>query len=193
MVKLMQNDTQECITNFLFIGKPFEELTHYDLVIILGNDYYKETALTLKKLLEENKITSDTKIIISGNKGTLNKTITDTEAEIIYHHLRDFGLDLNCELEKHATNIKENLLYSKEIIKDFNLYSQILVIGKSFVGRRVLMCLDALDYPLSKIDYYGLESDITKSNWSTTPTYQNRILEELERISIYTKNKDLKL
>ena len=152
MVKLMQNDTQECITNFLFIGKPFKELTHYDLVIILGNDYYKETALTLKKLLEENKITSDTKIIISGN-----------------------------------------LLYSKEIIKDFNLYSQILVIGKSFVGRRVLMCLDALDYPLSKIDYYGLESDITKSNWSTTPAYQNRILEELERISIYTKNKDLKL
>ena len=51
----MINDTKEEITKFLFIGKDYECLTDYDLVIVLGNNFYKETALVLKKLYDDER------------------------------------------------------------------------------------------------------------------------------------------
>lgn len=189
----MQNDTRAKITDFLFIGKSWEDLEVYDLVIILGNEFYKENALTIKKLFDDKKITLDTKIIISGNKGSINKGIGEAEAEIIYKHILELGLDLDCILEKNATNIKENLLYVKEIIKDFSIYKKILIIGKSFIGRRVLMSLDKLDYPLQKIHFYGLEVDIRKEDWFKLEGPKKRIMEELERIANYTLKGDLKM
>ena len=193
MVKIMHNDTRKKITDFLFIDTPWQDLTIYDLVIILGNDYYKENALTIKKLLDNEKITNTTKIIITGNKGTINENIRETEAEIIYKHLLELGLDLDCILEKNATNIKENLLYVKDIIKDFTNYQKILIIGKSFIGRRVLMTLDNLNYPLEKINFYGLEVNIKKDNWYTIQESKKRIMEELIRIANYTLKGDLKM
>lgn len=193
MVKIMHNDTRKKITDFLFIGTPWQDLTIYDLVIILGNDYYKENALTIKKLLDNEKITNTTKIIITGNKGTINENIRETEAEIIFKHLLELGLDLDCILEKNATNIKENLLYVKDIIKDFTNYQKILIIGKSFIGRRVLMTLDNLNYPLEKINFYGLEVNIKKDNWYTIQESKKRIMEELIRIANYTLKGDLKM
>ncbi len=189
----MHNDTRKKITDFLFIGTPWQDLTIYDLVIILGNDYYKENALTIKKLLDNEKITNTTKIIITGNKGTINENIRETEAEIIFKHLLELGLDLDCILEKNATNIKENLLYVKDIIKDFTNYQKILIIGKSFIGRRVLMTLDNLNYPLEKINFYGLEVNIKKDNWYTIQESKKRIMEELIRIANYTLKGDLKM
>ena len=189
----MINNTKEEITKFLFIGKDYECLTDYDLVIVLGNNFYKETALILKKLYDDKKINEETKIIISGNKGTINKNITETEAEIIYKNLLELGLDLDCVLEKNATNVRENLVYAKEIVKNLDEFKKVLIIGKSFIARRVLMVLVALKENLAKFDFYGIEVDIKKEDWYLNKAAKKRVLEELERIAKYTIKNDLKL
>lgn len=189
----MINNTKEEITKFLFIGKDYECLTDYDLVIVLGNNFYKETALVLKKLYNDKKINEETKIIISGNKGTINKNITETEAEIIYKNLLELGLDLDCVLEKNATNVRENLVYAKEIVKNLDEFKKVLIIGKSFIARRVLMVLVALKENLAKFDFYGIEVDIKKEDWYLNKAAKKRVLEELERIAKYTIKNDLKL
>lgn len=189
----MKNDSIEKITDLLFINKDISELTHYDLIIVLGNNFYEEIALCLKDLLNKEIITENTEVIISGNKGKINANIEKTEAEIIYENIKRLNINLNCILEKEATNIKENLLNAKELINDLSKYNRILLICKSFVSRRTLMCADALNYPLDKIDIYGLEREITKKDWHNHPKSTKRVLEELERISIYCLKGDLKL
>lgn len=47
----MKNDTIDKITEFLFINKPFNELGKYDLVIVLGNNFYQENAKFIEKLV----------------------------------------------------------------------------------------------------------------------------------------------
>lgn len=189
----MKNDTIEKITEFLFISKPIEDLTNYDLVIVLGNNFYKENVDILEELLNSKKINKDTKVILSGNKGKLNETLKETEAEIMWELIQKRGLELNCVLEKKATNIKENLVFSKRIAGDLNSYKSILIVGKSFASRRILMCVDALGYPLEKIHIYGFQVDIRKEDWANSPKAKRRILGELERIGKYSLNKDLKL
>ncbi len=192
MIKII-NDSIFQITNFIFINKEFNELTKYDLVIVLGSNYSKEIALEIQKLYENKKINNETLIIISGKKGLLNKNNKHSEAEIIASILKKLGLELNIILEKKAKNIKENLVNSKAIIKSFNKYNRLLIIGKSYVARRVIMCADHLKYPLSKIDYDGIEKDIKKDDWFKTKKSRNRVLAELSRIEKYVKKGDIKL
>ena len=192
MIKII-NDSIFQITNFIFINKEFNELTKYDLVIVLGSNYSKEIALEIQKLYENKKINNETLIIISGKKGLLNKNNKHSEAEIIASILKKLGLELNIILEKKAKNIKENLVNSKAIIKSFNKYNRLLIIGKSYVARRVIMCADHLKYPLSKIDYDGIEKDIKKDGWFKTKKSRNRVLAELSRIEKYVKKGDIKL
>lgn len=189
----MINDSKEKITDFLFINKDFNDLDKYDLVIVLGNDLYQENALTIKKLYENNNINSSTLIIISGNKGRINKDISKTEALLIYEYLSKYNFTLNIILEEKATNIKENLLNSINMVKNINNYKKILLIGKSFASRRILMCADKIGFPLKNIDIYGIEGNISKHNWWKNKEATNRVLEELERISKYVKTNDLLL
>lgn len=189
----MINDTKEKITEFLFINKDFKDLKKYDLVIILGNNFYKQTANLLKELVDNKNINNETLVIISGNKGTLNKELVSTEAELITKYIDKLDIKLNYKLEKQATNIKENLLYSKEMVGDLTQYSRILFIGKSFAARRMLMCADALNYPIEKIDILGVEEDIRGCDWYSNRKAKKRVLEELVRISKYTINNDLKI
>ncbi len=189
----MTNNTKDDITEFLFIGKDYDELTNYDLVIMLGNNFYKEMALVIKRLYDDKKINDDTIIIISGKKGTLNKNITECEAEIIYKNILELGLDLDCRLEKNASNVKENLIYSKEIVGTFKDYKKVLIIGKAFIARRVLMTLKALGEDTDNIHFLGIEKDIRKDDWDKNDYAKKRILEELIRIGKYTIKGDLDL
>ncbi len=189
----MINDTKDKIAKFLFIGKEFDELKKYDLVIVFGNNLYEETAIVLYNLFQKKKIDKNTTIIISGNKGIKNQDITSTEAEIIYNYFAKYNLDIPCILEKNATNTKENLIFSKKLLKDLNNYQNILFVCKSYLARRALMTADKLNFPLNKIDIYGVESEFGKNNWYTSPQATKRVLEELERISKYTISNDLKL
>ncbi len=189
----MQNDTIEKITDFIFIGKDIEELDFYNLVIVLGNNFYEETAECLSNLVKFNKVDNSSTIIISGKKGSLNKDLESTEAEIIYQNFLKYNLNIPCLLECNATNTKENLLFSLKYIKDINIYRKILLVCKSLLARRAMMCAYNLDYPIEKLDIVGVERDITKDNWFTDAYSRKRVLAELERISKYTEKGDLKL
>lgn len=189
----MKNDTRDKITEFIFINKSFEILQKYDLVIVLGNDLYQENARLIQSLLKENKIDNETTIVISGNKGRINSDINKTEAELINEEINKLNLKVNCLIEPRATNVKENLMFAKEMLNPLNSYKRILLIGKSFASRRILMCADALGFPLDKVDIYGLESNICKENWFESDKSRNRVLAELERIGKYTINNDLKI
>ena len=169
------------------------EIGKYDLVIVLGNNLYKETAFALKNLYDKALIDKKTLVILSGNKGLVNADITSTEAEIINEEINKLNLKLNIGLEKKATNTKENLFYVKEYLKSFENYQSILIICKSYLARRALMCADALDYPLKKMDIYGISGESNKDNWYEIPKARKRILEELQRISEYTLKGDLKM
>lgn len=189
----MVNDTIQKITEFLFIGMSFEELTFYDLVIVLGNNFYDQNVDVLEQLLVNHKIDGKTKVILSGNKGKLNKNIDSTEAEIMAEKIKQRNLDLNVILEKRATNIRENLVYSKEIAGNIDQYKQILIIGKSFAARRILMCADFLGFNLNNVHIYGFEVDIKKDDWHKNLRAKKRVLGEIERIGKYTLKNDLKL
>lgn len=189
----MVNDTIQKITDFLFIGMPFEELTFYDLVIVLGNNFYDQNVDVLEQLLVNHKIDAKTKVILSGNKGKLNENIDSTEAEIMAEKIKQRNLDLNVVLEKKATNIKENLAYSKRIAGNIDDYKQILIIGKSFAARRILMGADFLGFDLNKVHIYGFEVDIKKDDWYKNLRAKRRVLGEIERIGKYTLKNDLKL
>lgn len=189
----MKNDTIKKITDFLFINKDFEELSNYDLVIVLGNNFYQENALFIKRLFDTKKINKDTTIILSGSKGSINNDIEKSEAMLIYEKIQELNLDLECIIEPVATNIKENLLFSKKIINSLAQYNKILLVGKSFASRRILMCADALDFPLEKMDIFGLEVDICKDTWYQNKEAKTRVLAELERIGKYAINGDLKI
>ncbi len=189
----MQNDTIEKITDFIFMGKKIEELDFYNLAIVLGNNLYEETAECLKDLVNLNKIDATSTIIISGKKGTLNKDLDGTEAEIIYQKFLKYNLNIPCLLEKEATNTKENLLFSLKYLEDIKSYRKILLICKSFLARRAFMCAYNLDYPIDSIDIIGVEKEFGKDNWFTNALSRKRVLAELERISLYTEKGDLKL
>jgi len=189
----MINDTVEKITELLFIGKSEEELQKYDLVIVFGSNVYDLPINVLKDFKSKNIISSSTKIVLSGNKGSLNNDIDLTEAELMYNYAKSIGFEAYFILEKEATNIKENLVNSQKLLGSLDSYNKILFIGKSFVLRRILMCALTQQYPIDKIDMYGIEDKIKKDNWSTDDYAKTRVLEELERISKYTKNNDLSL
>ena len=57
----------------------------------------------------------------------------------------------------------------------------------------VIMCAYNLDYPVENMDIIGVEKDFGKDNWFTDAKSRKRVLEELERISLYTEKGDLKL
>ena len=98
-------------------------------------------------------------------------------------------------LEDRATNIYENLLYSKEILKDMDRYNNILVMGAAFALRRVKMCASKLGYPLDRIQYVGTVNkegrNCGKDNWWMTNESKIRVYQELERIGKYLVKGDL--
>lgn len=92
-------------------------------------------------------------------------------------------------LEENATNIYENLYFSKKIIGDMNKYNNILIIGAAFALRRVKLCASGMDYPLDKIQFVGTVNpekiNCGKDNWWKTEAARIRVYQELERIGKY--------
>lgn len=52
------------ITNFIFIGKKMDELSHYDLLIINADWAEEQLANDLKKMIDENIIDNNTMFVI---------------------------------------------------------------------------------------------------------------------------------
>ena len=194
------SETINAITKFLFIGKDESDLGVYELIIFLGNDDIEGNARAIKHLWNTGHINSTSKIILSGNVGSLNQG-KEPESERLFRKVVSLGIPENIfMLEKKATNSLENFKFSKPIaesIKPIDEYENILCIGSAFMTRRAKMCASACGYPTDKIDFYGTVDtsgrNIGPNSWWLSDTATKRVLEELKRIAEYTLKGDLSL
>lgn len=191
-----QTENIEAITNFLFIEDDIKNIRKTDLLIILCNHDLKGITELFDDLYKRSVIDCNTTVVISGNRGVLDE-FEDKECDRVYNKLvNDFGYDSKMFiLEGEATNIYENLLFSKEIIKDLDKYNNILLMGAAFALRRIKMCASKLDYPLDKIQYVGTIDEegrnCRKDNWWMNEESKVRVFQEIERIGKYLVKGDL--
>ena len=192
------NETENirAITNFLFIEDDFKKLNHSDLVIILCNNNINGIAKKVDDLFKNNIINANSLIVISGNYGILDE-FDEKECVLIQNILVEkYGYDEKMfVLEENATNIYENLYFSKKIVKNMNKYNNILIIGAAFALRRIKLCASGMDYPLDKIQFVGTvnteKRNCGKDNWWKTESARIRVYQELERIGKYLVKGDL--
>ena len=191
-----ETENIKAITNFLFIEDDFESLKFADLVIILCNNNINGIAKEFNNLYKSKLISDETTVIISGNHGALDD-FDEKECILVCDKLvKDYGYNNNLFiLEEKATNIYENLLFSKNLIKNINDYNNIIIIGAAFALRRIKMCASKLEYPLDKIQFVGTvdteKRNIGKDNWWKNDEAKIRVYQELERIGKYLVKGDL--
>ena len=108
-------------------------------------------------------------------------------------------------LEDQATNSYENLAFTKKLIeenevlfsdaRELGAFGRILIIGKSFMMRRVEMCARRLGYPMEKLAYFGTVDregrNIGKDCWWLNESAVARVFGEIERIGKYAAEGDL--
>ncbi len=179
----MKTNTINEITNFIFIGKDFEELKKYDLLIINSDWAEKELAKDLKKMFDQRIIDNDTVFIITKSHfGSFLKQKEDT-SDILIKYLNNYEF-------KNKVIINDNYISNPEIIKNINKmvnineYKSILRIAKSFVARRWYMNAKKYNFPIDKCDFYGINDDrnISKDEWFLTEEARKQVMKELINI-----------
>ncbi len=188
------NENIKAINDFLFIEDSIDEIKTSDLVIVLCNDSINDLSNKIDILFQNKIITDNTRIIISGSNGMLDYNKEKECIRLVNKLNSDYGYDKSrFILEEDATNIYENLLYSKRFINSFDEYHNILLIGASFALRRIKLCASKLEYPIDKIQLIGTLDDrkIDKDNWYKSDISRKRVYEEIERIGKYLLKGDL--
>ena len=84
----MKPNTIKDITDFIFLGKDFEELSHYDLLIINADWAEEQLAKDMKLMLDKNIIDNNTTFIICEGHGNNEKR----SASILIDYLKKEGL-----------------------------------------------------------------------------------------------------
>lgn len=193
MQKEYPSSTIKAITEFIFIGQEKEELIPSDLVIVLGNHIMEIMMSEIAKLYQEEKITKDAKIILSGANGDFTKG-QDLECEQMYAYAtQTFGMSEELFWkEGRATNAWLNMLYSKELIEQqggFSRFHHILLVGNSFLLRRASMYAAKLEYPMEQMQYFGVYDragrNISPDGWWKSEVSIARVMAEVERIGTY--------
>lgn len=198
---MQTSETIQSITNFLFIGKPEQDLKCYDLILVLGNEQIEDTADEISMLIRRNHIDSNAAIVFTGNVGSLNKG-SAPEALRLNEAVKNRSVITSQRIiiEDKATNSLENFKFSKPLIEDvkrIDEFNQILCICKAFLTRRAKMCAAACGYPVDKIDFYGTVDKVGKNigvdTWYQSDAAIKRVMEEIKRIAEYTLKGDLSL
>jgi hypothetical protein len=193
---MKESENIRAITNFLFIEDDIDDLKKSDLVIILCNNNINGIVSVFDRLYKNNIIDNGSLVVISGDRGPLDD-FEGKECEAVFNKLvNEYGYDSKMfALEKNATNIYENLKYSKEIIEDFDKYNNTIIIGAAFALRRIKLCASGMNYPLEKVQFVGTvnieKRPISIDNWWQDDIARIRVYEELERIGKYLIKGDL--
>jgi len=198
-----QTSTIKAITDLLFLDEEIENIPYCNLVLVFGSNFTSGTIDALEQLMISHTIDSKSKIILSGNVGSLNKDSKQPEAVQMYNEAmkRNIFSPEMFILEPNATNCYENAMLSKKIIFEkfggFERFDNILFVAKSFMTRRCEMSSSSLGYPMEKIHYYGLVDEkgrnIGKNNWWLSNDATIRVLAEVERIGKYAQKGDLSI
>ena len=179
--------TIEDITNFIFIGKPIEELSHYDLLII-NADWVEEQLSKDIRIMKEKSIIDDNTIFIicEGHKPDNGRS----SANILINYLKKENIN-------NKIIISNKYISNPEILKniDKHSYNRILRIAKDFVARRWFMNASNYNFPIDKCDFYGVvdNRNISKKDWYKSETGINQVMKEFINIGDQTINKELSI
>ena len=190
------NENKKAITEFLFIGEAIENLKQTDLVIVLGNDNISDIAKCFDEIYKAGKIGKKAKVILSGKGGVLDAFKVKECFRMRKELVNNYGYPKSMFiLEPKATNIYENLEYSKKLI-NFDDYKMITMIAAPFALRRTKLCANRLGYPLGKIQFVGIRDtvrNINKDTWWKNKKSRTRVYTEIERIGKYLAKGDLEI
>lgn len=201
MNNVYPSETIRAITDFLFVETQYEKIQPSNLVLVLGNDMIDGTMMEVRKLFLDKKISPDAKIILTGATGSLNAGKENECDRLFQSGVSKFGMPAGMFLlESKATNAYLNFYYSKELIDSiggFDIFGNILCIGKAFLLRRASMYAAKLGYPVDKMQYYGTVDkegrNIGKDSWWKSKTAIDRVLAEIKRIGEYGLTGDLSI
>ena len=197
---IFPSDTIEAITNLVFVKTPATDLVPSDLIIVFGSEFIEGTISELKRIIDTELFIQNGKIVLSGATGSLNAG-KESEARRMFEEAIRVGLDPDIFIiEDRATNALENIIFSKEKIVElggFDQFNSILFLGKAFMMRRAQMSAMAQEYPMNKIQYYGLVDrngrNIAADSWWERDESRVRVLQEVERIGKYSAKGDIEI
>lgn len=186
----MELNTINDITNFIFIGKDIEELTHYDLLIINADWAEEKLAKDMKLMFDRNIIDDNTLFIICESHGNTDRS----SANILTNYLRKEGLVNKIIIDdKYISN--PEILKNIDKLVDINKYTRILRVAKDFVARRWYMNAKSYNFPIDKCDFYGVvdNRNISKNDWYKSEAGINQVMKEFINIGELTINNELSI
>ena len=190
------NENKKAISEFLFIGEEIENLKSSDLVIVLGNDNISDIAKCFDSIYKAGKINKKTKIILSGKGGILDSFKVKECFRIRRELINNYGYPKSMFiLEPKATNIYENLEYSKKMV-NLDDYKMITMIAAPFALRRTKLCANKIGYPMERVQFVGIVDtirNINKETWWKNKKSRTRVYTEIERIGKYLSKGDLEI
>lgn len=187
----MELNTINDITNFIFIGKSLEELSHYDLLIINADWAEEKLAKDMKLMLDKNIIDDNTLFIICESHQPANGR---SSASILIEYLKREGLTNKIIVsDKYISN--PEILKNIDKLVDINKYNRILRIAKDFVARRWYMNAKRYNFPIDKCDFYGVvdNRNISKNDWYKSEVGINQVMKEFINIGELTINNELSI
>lgn len=187
----MKLNTIEDITNFIFIGKGLEELSHYDLLIINADWAEEKLAKDMKLMLDRNVIDDNTLFIICESHVDINER---SSANILTDYLKKEGLVNKIIIDdKYISN--PEILKNIDKLVNINDYTKILRIAKDFVARRWYMNAKKYNFPIDKCDFYGVvdNRNISKNDWYKSEVGINQVMKEFINIGEQTINNELSI
>ncbi len=183
----------KAITEFIFIGEPVETLVPSDLVIVLGNHIIDIMMSEVAELYAAGKITKDATIILTGANGDMTAG-QRLECDQMYDvAVNKYGMPKELFVkEPKATNAYLNMVYAKEIMEEKggkDAFNHILVVGNSFLLRRISLYVAKLGFTADRMQYYGVWDkagrNIGPDSWWKSEVAVQRVMAEVERIGKY--------
>ena len=148
----MKPNTIKDITDFIFLGKDFEELSHYDLLIINADWVEEQLAKDMKLMLDKNIIDNNTTFIICEGHGNTEKR----SASILIDYLKKEGLTNKIIIsDKYISN--PEILRNIDKLVDITKYKEGMRIYHKKFGEGIIQKIEA------EGDDYKLDIQFDKS------------------------------
>lgn len=183
--------TIEDITNFIFVGKSLEELSHYNLLIINADWVEEQLSKDIRIMKDKNIIDDNTVFIVcEGHQQNNNRS----SANILIEYLNKENINNKMIIsDKYISN--PEILKNIDKLVDINSYNRILRIAKDFVARRWFMNASNYNFPIDKCDFYGVvdNRNISKTEWYKSEIGINQVMKEFINIGNLTINKELSI
>lgn len=182
--------TIEDITNFIFIGKSIEELSHYDLLIINADWVEEQLSKEMKIMKDRNIIDDNTIFIICEGHQSSDRS----SANILVDYLKKENLNNKIIIsDKYISN--PEILKNIDKLINIDNYNRILRVAKDFVARRWFMNASNYDFPIEKCDFYGVvdNRNISKADWYKSEIGINQVMKEFINIGELTIDNELSI